>query len=207
MTHTLNRTGLKDSRSGEEVVVLCMVHQKNKEEKREALKEMIRTVIRCKPDNIMLDPLGLDQEEIVSRSAELRLTTAVFTKKEDVIELLREIKSRKWGISVVLSALFKDIREICEAVGLKEHTYNISLGVFGRTNKLPDEKTLEITTQCGHGMISPHLIQKIVKEIKKGKMTGDEGTRLIVKPCICGIINPKRTERILKEMALENKKK
>jgi hypothetical protein len=198
----MNRTGLSELRPGEEIVVLCMVHQKQKEQKREALKEVIRTVMRYHTENIMLSTLSMREDEIVSRSAELRLTTAVFTNKEDVIQLLKEIKSKSYGISVVLSALFKDVREICQSVGLREHTYNISLGIFGKTDLLSDEKTLEITTQCGHGMISPYLVKEIVKKIKKHKMTPDEGAAIVAKPCVCGIVNPKRTERILIEMAM-----
>jgi hypothetical protein len=54
------------------------------------------------------------------------------------------------------------------------------LGIFGKTEKLPDKKTLEITTQCGHALISPHLVEHIVKKMKKGKMTSAEGAKLLV---------------------------
>lgn len=201
MTHTLNRRGLSEERPGEEFVVLCMVHQKDKARKTEAMREMARAVLKYKPDNIIGAPLGLEGKGIEGICVQAGIVTAVFNDRDRVNELVEEIKSKKLGISVVLSGLFNDVREICKAVDLKEHTYNISLGIFGQTDQLPDEETLEITTQCGHSLVSPNLIKDIVRKIKKGKMTSSEGARLLVKPCVCGIVNPERVQRTLDRMA------
>ncbi len=73
--------------------------------------------------------------------------------------------------------------------------------MFGLPAGLPDKKTLEITTQCGHALISPHLVEHIVKKIRKHKMTSAEGAKLLVKPCFCGIANPNRFEKILDEIS------
>jgi hypothetical protein len=86
---------------------------------------------------------------------------------------------------------------------LKEHTYHISLGVFGKTDALPDEKTLEITTQCGHSLISAALVADVVQRVKKARLTLEEGAALLIKPCACGIGNTKRIEQILGEMTSE----
>jgi hypothetical protein len=115
--------------------------------------------------------------------------------------VIAEVKAKKLGISMVLSGLFSDVRCLCRANDLKEHTYNVSLGIFGKTKKLPDEKTLEIVTQCGHALISPHLVKDIVKRIKRGKMTPEEGAKVLIKPCVCGIGNPQRMEKLLQDMA------
>ena len=100
---------------------------------------------------------------------------------------------------MVLSGLFGDVREICKENDLKEHTFNISLGVFGKTEQLPDGKTLEITTQCGHGLISANFVKHVLKKIKKGKITSEEAAKLLIKPCLCGIGNPKRIANILEQ--------
>jgi hypothetical protein len=59
---------------------------------------------------------------------------------------------------------------------------------------------MEITTQCGHALISPHLVAAVVKKIRKGKMTVEEAARMLIKPCACGIGNTTRIERLLGEM-------
>jgi hypothetical protein len=59
---------------------------------------------------------------------------------------------------------------------------------------------MEITTQCGHALISPHLVDAVVKKIRKGKMTVEEAARMLIKPCACGIGNTTRIGRLLGEM-------
>jgi hypothetical protein len=200
MTHTLNRTGLTTERRGEEIVILCMIHYRLKGQKGDEMQEMARILMKYKPDNFIGSPLGLEQEQLISMAANVGVLTAVYTDRDDIIEMIEEIKSRKLGISVVLSGLFADVRDICKAADLKEHTYHTSIGVFGKTEKLPDEKTLAILTQCGHGLVSQYYVDDIVKSIKKGKLTPEEGADLLAKPCVCGIVNRKRTGEILSEL-------
>lgn len=200
MTHTLNRRGLSEARPGEEIVVLCMVHQANKTGKMEEMQKIARTVLKYEPLNFIGKPMGLDAEAIETMAPMTGIVTAVFDKKETVLKLVEDIKSQKLGISVVLSGLFDDVRDICGSAGLTEHTHHISLGIFGQKERLPDEKTLEIITQCGHSLISPGLVEAVVKKIAKGKMTIEEGASLLVKPCACGIGNTKRIEKILSRM-------
>jgi hypothetical protein len=204
MTHTLNRRGLAEGRPGEEIIVLCMVHRKYRASKIEAMKKMVRTIFRYNPDNIIGTPLGFSESDIAEVAAVAGVVTAVFSDKEVVTRLIEDIKSQGLGISVVLSGLFKDSQEICDSCGLEGHTFNISLGVFGKTEKLSDERTLEITTQCGHGLISSYLVKNVVKRIKKGDITCEEGSRLLIKPCVCGISNPQRIAKILDAMVCED---
>jgi hypothetical protein len=201
MTHTLNRRGLSEERPGEEIVFLCMIPAGERGKKSEEMLEMANTVLKYAPDNIIGAPIGLDEEGVRSLAKRGTIITAVFTNKDDVQKLIEEIKSKRLGISVVLSGLFQDVHEICDNNGLKEHTHNISLGIFGKTDRLPDEETLEIVTQCGHALISPHYVKQIVRKIRKGKMTSEEGARLLIKPCVCGIGNPQRIKTSLDLMA------
>jgi hypothetical protein len=200
MTHTQNRTGLSESRPDEEIVVLCMAHGPEKAQKMNCMKKAADTILKYKPNNVLGRPMGLDDEQIASMVPMTGIITAVFNNKADVENLVKEIKSQKLGISFVVSALHNDVRDICKCAGLKEHTYNISLGVFGKTEKLPDEKSLEITTQCGHALISAHLVEALVKKIRKGKTTIEEAAHMLAKPCVCGIGNTKRIEKILGDM-------
>jgi len=110
---------------------------------------------------------------------------------------------KKLGISVVLSGLFSNINQVCQKTGLKEHTHNISLGVFGRTQNLPEKEVMDITTQCGHALISSHYVKHLAKKVSKGKMTSEEAAKLLIKPCVCGIGNAERIEKILDSMAAQ----
>ncbi len=180
---------------------LCMVHRKEKPQKADQMKAVARMVFRHGPDNVFRSPLGLDQTMIENFSAKAGIITAVFSDKNKAIDLCREIKEQGLGLSVVISALYKDVRDICQKLELKEHTYHVSLGVFGRTELLPESDVLTITTQCGHHMVSPNLIRHLVDKIRKGKITSQEAADLLTKPCICGIVNPNRVKGILEKMA------
>jgi hypothetical protein len=201
MTHTLNRRGLSETRTGEEMVVLFMVQRQEKDQKLSGMVPILETVLKYKPANIIGAPMGLTEEQIMKLVPRGGIVTAVFNNQEDVRKIIAEIKEKKLGISMVLSGLFSDVRCLCQATELKEHTYNISLGIFGKTKKLSDEKTLEIVTQCGHALISPHLVQDVLKKIKRGKMTPEEGAKVLIKPCVCGIGNPQRIEKLLENIA------
>lgn len=200
MTHTLNRRGLSDEKCGEEVVVLCMVQRALKMDKMDAMKKIAHIVIEHKPVNIIGRPIGLGDEEIENMAPMAGIVTAVFIDKDTALKVVEAIKAEKLGVSVVLSALFSDVHDICDCAGLKEHTHHISLGIFGETDRLPDEKVLEITTQCGHSLISPHLVDAVLKKIRKGKMSVEEAAKMLVKPCACGIGNTERMERLLAAM-------
>ena len=200
MTHTLNRRGLSEDKPGEEIVVLFMINQHEIEKKQKGMAPIVETVLKYKPDNIIGAPGGMTEEQLRTRLPRGSIITAVFNNQEDVRKVVGEIKEKKLGISMVLSGLFKDVRKICAANDMKEHTYHISLGIFGQTEKLPGEKTLEITTQCGHALISPYLVEHIIKKMRRGRMTSEEGAGLLIKPCVCGISNPGRIEKLLDEM-------
>ncbi len=203
MTHSLNRTGLTEEKRGEEIVFLAMVHAKLKSEKAEAINELASIVMKYKPSNYIGAPLGLAPDTVAQVAGQLSIVTAVFHDLETVSKLVQEIKLKKLGVSVVLSGLFKDVNDICKETGLKEHTHNISLGIFGKTEKLPEQGVLDITTQCGHSLISPHYVKHLLKKVRRGKMTSEEAAELLVKPCVCGIGNKVRIEQILDKMVAQ----
>ncbi|MBN1818646.1 MAG: hypothetical protein JW828_14890 [Sedimentisphaerales bacterium] len=182
-----------------------MIHYKDRNEKTaDAMRELAGIIIRHEPDNIMGSSTGAKPEQIVETSAAAGIITAVFTDKDSVMKLVQEIKAKDPGISVVLSGLFADVHDICESAGLTEHTSNYAVGISGNASLLPDHITLEIATQCGHGLVSRHYIEHVARRIGEGKMTAQEGAELLSKPCVCGIVNKKRTEEILLKMVEQN---
>ncbi len=90
--------------------------------------------------------------------------------------------------------------EICREVGLKPHTILYSLGVWGKTEKAPDEDHLKIATLCGHSMVSPKMIDHYVDMINKGEISPEEAGKKLAKPCPCGIFNVPRTVEVLKKL-------
>jgi hypothetical protein len=201
MTHTLNRTGLTKEKSGKEIIFLAMVHAKYKNEKAEEMKELASLIVKYNPSNFIGAPTGFTPEVLVKVAGRLSIITAVFHNMGTVKKLVQEIKAKKLGISIVLSGLFSDINHVCQKTGLREHTHNISLGIFGQTEALPENGVMDITTQCGHALISPHYVKHLFKKVGKGKMTSQEAAKLLVKPCVCGIGNKERIEKILDSMA------
>lgn len=204
MTHTQNRLGLSNDRPGEEIVFLCMVHNPEKPLKAERIKDIAQIIIDKEPENLSLRPLGFDNEKIKESTSRYGVVTAVFTDQGKAIMACKEIKARKLGISVVISALYRDVHDICQNLNLTEHTYNITLGIFGNRSLLPERQVLAITTQCGHHMVSSNLVTHLVKKIQRTKMTIREAAELLVKPCVCGVVNPERVEKILQKMAFQD---
>jgi len=129
----------------------------------------------------------------------LPMVHGVFSCREDLVNALREIKEADHGISVIVSGLV-DATDCCtREAGVKRHSINYSLGIWGNTSKLPDERILQISSMCGHAMVSFNLIKKVVDDIKSGKTTAEKAAVELAKPCVCGIFNPARAQRLLKE--------
>lgn len=127
---------------------------------------------------------------------------ATFTEKEKVKQVLAEYKKRDYGISVVVGGLVDEIFDICKEIGIKPHTILYSFGIWGKTELLPDDAHLKITTRCGHHMISPAMIDHYVEKIKEGSITPEEAGEKLAAPCVCGIFNVPKTIEEIKKMAI-----
>ena len=120
--------------------------------------------------------------------------------KEDFVNILKETIEADLGLSIVVQGILEEVEDCLRQVGLKPHTVHHSLGVWGKTERLPGKEVLEITTMCGHGMTSPNLVKKCIEEVISGKNTPREAARLLARQCICGIFNPSRAEVLLKRI-------
>ena len=125
---------------------------------------------------------------------------AVFKDKDNLRACLVKMKEKDLGLSVSVSGLYGEVKEICSETDLAPHTVQYSLGVMGNRDNLPDEDVLNITTMCGHAMVSPNLIADLMGKIEKGRMTHGEAAMELSRQCECGIFNPHRAERLLREM-------
>jgi len=107
------------------------------------------------------------------------------------------------GVSVVVSGLADRVEACARRAGLRRHTTEWSLGVFGRTDLLPDAHIMEITTMCGHGMVSAEWVRLKAQLIRRGNTTAEEGARELARSCVCGVFNLDRAAKLLAAMAGE----
>ncbi len=143
---------------------------------------------------------GFKPEEFTATLYKAVGVQCVFSSKEKLKRVLKKVKKLDHGISIVVSGLIDEIIDIAGELGIKPHTAYLSLGIHGDTTLLPDEKVLEITTMCGHGMVATKLTEVVMQKVKSGKMTPEKGARFLAKLCPCGIFNIDRCELLLKQL-------
>lgn len=211
MTHSAHRLATPEELKRDYVIFmrptkgLDDVDESTRHETLRKTRELADIVFSHGPDNFGrtgadCTAQGENYEDIMAAD-KLNGFMSVFTDKETVREVLREIKEKDLGFSIVASGLTEDIFDVCREVGIKPHTVLYSLGIWGDTRKLPDEGHLKITTLCGHSMVSPETIDHYVEEIKQGNMTPEEAAKMVAKPCPCGIFNVTRTTEELRKLA------
>ena len=202
MTHTLHRRGTAESLSEDYVMLTIQAVGINDDGAVPKMQEFLRIALRHNPKNIGSVSMGgmIDKPEEVIANLE-KIGHAVFDNKEAVTAVLKELKEADLGMSVVVSGIFKNVDECIEKAGLKHHTANFSLGIWGRTEKLPSNDILEITTMCGHALISPSLVKAMVAEIKAGTKTPEAAAKVLMPQCACGVFNPARAAKLLAAMA------
>ena len=202
MTHTLHRRGTRESLSEDYTIMMLQSVGINDEGHIPKIQEFLRIVLRYNPKNIGSVTMGgmIDRPEEVIANAN-KIGHAVFDNKEDLAAVLKELKKADLGISVTVGGIFENVDECLEKAGLKHHTGNFSLGIWGKTEKLPSDNILEVTTMCGHALIAPNLVKAMVKEIKAGTKTPEEAAKVLMPQCACGVFNPARAAKLLTAMA------
>lgn len=202
MTHTLHRRGSAESLSGDYVMMMIQAVGHNEEGHIPKVQKFLRIALRHNPVNIgSVSGGGMKEtpEEVIANAA--KIGHAVFTNQEDVTAALKELKEADLGLSVIISGIYEKVDACIEKAGLKHHTGNFSLGVWGKTEKLPSNDILEVTTMCGHAMISSNLVKEMAKEIKAGTKTPEKAAKLLAPNCDCGVFNIKRAADLMKAMA------
>jgi len=210
MTHTLHRRTDIDGEK-EDFVILCMAAQKfNDQGACEKLKKIFRLVADTNPDNLADDNLGgrytgYTDEEILEHMGDKAYVGAAFSDRSRLREALRKIKEADLGMSVVVSGDYKTVFEILKEIGLKPHTVNMSLGLFGKQALLPRREVLAIATMCGHGMVTKQRIENVIEDVKSGRLTPEKGGKMLASTCTCGIFNPRIAVEVLRRTSKKEK--
>ena len=205
MSHTLHRQGSVDELQHDFVVFAMPSSGLNSKGSEPKLRQVYRIFKKHDPVNIGDSKNGSrfsfgSDEEVEAHIIENELVHGVFSSREQVIAVLKDLKEADLGLSVTVSGLTHTVEECCCEAGLTPHTIVQSLGVMGNTGLLPaDERITKMATMCGHGMISFNLIMDLVEKVKSGKLTAEAAAKKMAKPCICGVFNPERAADILAE--------
>ncbi len=201
MTHTLHRQGTRESLSRDYPLVSVAAHGINEKGAGPKLGRFLEICWKHGPVNLGDMKQGsiftYDAEQIYKNVSDTTIVECVFDDINKVEAVLRELKEEDIGMPVVVSGLLDETRKVCQKVGLEVHTVAQSLGVWGKTSLLPRKEVLEITTMCGHGMVSAGIVEKMIEDIKKGKISPEKAAKKLAKPCECGIFNPTRAAELL----------
>jgi hypothetical protein len=180
--------------------MLCMAAQGfNTEGSRAKLQEYLKIALRHHPVNLGEMKFGNmyshDAEQVVENAS--GIVHALFDNEDAVVAFMKDLKDADIGLSVVISGLFSAVKRCAAKAGLTPHTIEYSLGVWGNTSLLPDEKILQVTTMCGHGMLSSNLVASLVEDIKSGAKTPEAAAKQLAASCCCGVFNPTRAASLL----------
>lgn len=204
MTHSLHRLGNKENLKTDYVILVTPAVGINHEDSKEKLRAILNNINKLEPNNIGSYETGTIYsgatiDQIKNKMADTPRVRCCFDDKEKVISLLRYIKEQDFGLSVTVSGLIEDVKDMASHLEIRPHSINLSLGFYGQTHKLPEDDILELITMCGHGMISKNIIKKQLEDINYGLVTIEEAAVILAKPCVCGIFNTKRAEELLKK--------
>jgi len=223
MTNTLHRFGKPESLRNDFIVFAMAGKGYNDEGALEKAQTFLRTAIKYGPINmgnglinslyrpdknlsfIKLYFIGRQQkttyENLIEELPGSGSAAVVFNNSAQTSAFIKEVKNLDLGLSVNVSALVDDVRNICGEVEITPHAVEYTLGFHGDTAKLPDSTTLSISTMCGHGMVSAHFARKMMDRVKEGRMDPEDAACCMAKFCVCGVFNTSRAMRILDGVA------
>jgi hypothetical protein len=217
MTHSLHRFGRREDLTGDYIVFAMPARGVNDADAVEREKEFLRRALKHRPANIGdakkggwyrpqvdLNPLvhwrrdTSPHAQAVIDGIEARgIVAAVFDDYQSMKAFVQELKEADLGISINVSSLADRAAECCQECDITRHSVEYSLEFQGRTDRLPAKSVLELSTMCGHGMISFGLAAKMIERVRSGRRTPQEASRTLARFCVCSIFNPARAEKIL----------
>ena len=146
-----------------------------------------------------------DPEEVIAGIEGHTTVAAVFGNYQDMKAFVDDVRNANLGISVNISAPMDDAERCCRETGITRHSVEYSLGFCGRVDKLPDATVLELTTMCGHGMLSAQFAKKMIDWAKENRRSPAELANTMARFCSCGVFNISRAARILNESRTKNR--
>lgn len=206
MTHTNHRQGTIESLRRDWVVQMRAARGINDKGSSLKLKKFLQLSLKYDPVNagtsIIGNALTLGWQQLideVGKTEESANAHVVFDNMDKVAAFINELVDADLGLSVIISGLHEETDRMCRKAGIRRHTVQHSLGVWGKTELLPHPKILEITTMCGHGTIPFNLVRRMTKAVRNGNISLEKATEELATPCICGVFNTKRAQDLIHE--------
>ena len=219
MTNTLHRYGDRASFRDDYIVFAMCSRGKNDENAVSRLRQFLEMALQFNPVNLgdarhggalrpsrSMSPLSHwkrnttpDFRAVIDGLDTPTTAAAVFDNRPAAEDLMKAVRAADLGLSVNISTSVDGAEQCCHAAGLCRHSVGYSLGFEGKTERLPNEDVLMLSTMCGHGMVSASLAKKMIDWVKEGRRTPEEAVTYLARFCSCGVFNPSRAVRILKE--------
>jgi hypothetical protein len=205
MTHSLHRRGDRESLENDFVVLGCPATGVNKKGSAPKTQKFLSICYENGPINLGDMKTGniynTTMDDILDHVTDGTIVQCTFDNRDKVVALLKQLKEDRPGISVIISGLTDVVQQCMDEAGLgRIHSLEYSMGTWGRTERLPDYEVLELVTMCGHAMISANLVDKVVRDIKRGRKTVEEAVLELTKCCTCGNFNLSRGAELLRKM-------
>ena len=206
MTHTLHRQGSLEELQHDYVIFAMPSSGLTSAGSKPKLDKVFEILSRHNPVNIgdskggSRFSLGSD-DKVKDIIVENELVHGVFRSQAQVIAVLKDLKEADLGLCITVSGLMHEVEECCGKAGLAPHTIVNSLGIWGRTDLLPSTAVQEITTMCGHGLVSFNLITELAAKVKRKEITPENAAKILAKPCICGVFNPARAAELIEHFS------
>lgn len=206
MSHTLHRIKTESGKTDDYVVLIMPARGINNKDCINVYRKYMQLLYSFKPVNmggLKIGTLASNSfEELMENVTEdAPMLHAVYRDRDTLIEVMKALKAADYGYSVVVSGLVDDVDCCAKSAGIQRHSVDLTLGIWGDTSKLPPEGILEITTMCGHAMVSANLVNKMIEDIRKGIIRPRKAAEKLAEPCACGIFNTDKAERLLRELA------
>jgi hypothetical protein len=219
MTNTLHRFGDADSFRDDYVVFGIASRGKNDVDSVPKLKKFLEIARQFNPVNLgdsrhggalrpsrTMNPLSHwnrdikpDFDCVVNGLDTMTTAAAVFDNRPAAEDFVKAVKEANLGLSVNISTSIEGAEQCCDSADLCRHSVGYSLGFEGKTDRLPNEDVLKLSTMCGHGMVSASLAKKMIDWVKEGRRTPEQAVSYLTRFCSCGVFNPARGRRILEE--------
>ena len=216
MTNTLHRYGDSESFQDDYILFAIPCKGKNDEGAVEKLKTFLQICVRHKPANIGNSDFGgyrpsrhlsprahwkRDQapnyENVIQGIHKVGTVSAVFGSREQAEACLQDVIEADLGLSINMSTSVEGAREAAETCGIKRHSVEYSLGFSDPHDHLPNSQVMELSTMCGHGMVSFNLAKKMLERVREGRRTPEQAVTTLARFCPCGVYNPARAKRLL----------
>jgi hypothetical protein len=207
MTHTLHRSGTEESLSGDFVFLFMTAKGFNTTDSGPKFKKFFEIAQKNNAVNAgdasygNQFAKGLDNILGNIKKDYMTAVHAVFDNEEDAAAMLKDVKEADLGVSLVISGIFDRVKGMCQKQGIHRHAATYSLGIWGKTEKLPPDEALDVITMCGHGMVSAGRVSFMADEIKAGRKTAEDAAKELASQCDCGVFNPARAAKLLAALA------